>query len=189
MNQEARRDQRLFEDERWRLGAVGGDSSVFDCRGKDGERRGGSRRALHVTSPMRVIFSRRCSKRPTRPISSSSSPSSAMSSLRHHRVIIASLFLPSTAVLGESPPASPGEPSVTHLGPPPAFGAQVPHSRANPLARTSGPLKSIVEDLRDKVSDRPLHSLERGWFWGRLEVQHARIGSARLFKSDVATAF
>ncbi|KAH9916264.1 glycosyltransferase family 20-domain-containing protein [Epithele typhae] len=74
-----------------------------------------------------------------------------MSSLRHHRVIIASLFLPNTAVLGESLPSSPAaEIPPIHLGPGPAFAASSAHGRPHPLSRTSGPLKSIVEDLKDK---------------------------------------
>ncbi|KAL1937908.1 hypothetical protein VTO73DRAFT_12658 [Trametes versicolor] len=69
-----------------------------------------------------------------------------MSSLRHHRVIIASLFLPNTAVLGDSAPSSPDEPGLQT----PGFAPQTPSVR--PLVpRTPGPLKSIVEDLKDKT--------------------------------------
>lgn len=75
--------------------------------------------------------------------------SATMSSLRHHRVIIASLFLPNTAVLGDSAPSSPDEPGLQT----PGFAAQTPSVR--PLVpRTPGPLKSIVEDLKDKVRSR-----------------------------------
>ncbi|KAH9856277.1 glycosyltransferase family 20-domain-containing protein [Lenzites betulinus] len=70
-----------------------------------------------------------------------------MSSLRHHRVIIASLFLPNTAVLGDSAPSSPDE-SGTQT---PGFASQTPASRQPLLHRNSGPLKSIVEDLKDKT--------------------------------------
>ncbi|KAI0632795.1 hypothetical protein C8Q77DRAFT_847046 [Trametes polyzona] len=70
-----------------------------------------------------------------------------MSSLRHHRVIIASLFLPNTAVLGDSAPPSPDESGLQT----PGFAPPTPASRQPLLQRTSGPLKSIVEDLRDKL--------------------------------------
>jgi trehalose 6-phosphate synthase complex regulatory subunit len=64
-----------------------------------------------------------------------------MSSLRNHRVVIASLFLPNTAVLGESAPSTPDH--VTSL---PEFKAAPPTTRSQP--QRSGPLKSIVEDLK-----------------------------------------
>ncbi|KAH9948505.1 glycosyltransferase family 20-domain-containing protein [Amylocystis lapponica] len=73
--------------------------------------------------------------------SSSSNPT--MSSLRHHRIIIASLFLPTTAVLDDSNPPSPGELAQ------PSFISPTPNVRG-PLSRAAGPLKSIVEDLKDK---------------------------------------
>lgn len=73
-----------------------------------------------------------------------------MSSIRNHRVVIASLFLPNTAVLGESTPSTPDH--VTSL---PEFKTAPPTSRPNLLASKSGPLKSIVEDM--KVSDVHLH--------------------------------
>lgn len=79
-----------------------------------------------------------------------SSPSTTMSSLRHHRVIIASLFLPNTTILGDSAPPSPRDESVS---PTPAFVPPTPGAARQPLlSRPSVPLKSIVEDLRDKVS-------------------------------------
>ncbi|KAI0752115.1 glycosyltransferase family 20-domain-containing protein [Fomes fomentarius] len=71
-----------------------------------------------------------------------------MSSLRHHRVIIASLFLPNTTILGDSTPPSPRDDSVS---PTPAFVPPTPGAARQPLlSRPSGPLKSIVEDLKDK---------------------------------------
>ncbi|KAI0370930.1 hypothetical protein BV20DRAFT_966016 [Pilatotrama ljubarskyi] len=71
-----------------------------------------------------------------------------MSSLRHHRVIIASLFLPNTAVLGDSAPPSPDErPGIQT----PGFVSPTPGGRPNMLHRSTGPLKSIVEDLKDKT--------------------------------------
>ncbi|CCM06307.1 uncharacterized protein FIBRA_08558 [Fibroporia radiculosa] len=70
-----------------------------------------------------------------------------MNSLRSHRVIIASLFLPSTAVLGDSTPPSPDEIAVAPG--PPSF--LHPNSTLRPpILRAAGPLRSIVEDLRDK---------------------------------------
>ena len=85
-------------------------------------------------------------------------------SYRNHRVVIASLFLPSTAVLGESAPSTPdlyplsttpGRPRLLGLptevpGTPPAvLQPYTPgHSRKTSLP---APMKSIVEDLKDKV--------------------------------------
>lgn len=83
-----------------------------------------------------------------------------MSSLRHHRVIIASLFLPNTAVLGESTPSSPNESALGPLVPPsPSLLTPATPARAPLLSRPTGPLKSIVEDLRDKVSTRTRYLL------------------------------
>ncbi|KZT21795.1 glycosyltransferase family 20 protein [Neolentinus lepideus HHB14362 ss-1] len=73
-----------------------------------------------------------------------------MSSWRNHRVVIASLFLPTTAALGESPPASPDQaaqeitftPNNFKLGDPPR----------SPLPQRPGPLKSIVEDLKSRTA-------------------------------------
>lgn len=76
--------------------------------------------------------------------------SPTMSSLRHHRVIIASLFLPNTAVLGDSAPSSPDEPGLQT----PGFAPQTPSVRPPLAPRATGPLKSIVEDLKDKVRSR-----------------------------------
>jgi hypothetical protein len=75
-----------------------------------------------------------------------------MSSLRNHRVIIASLFLPTTAVLGESSPPTPdiyarevGASATQDLGGrPPAF----KHASSRSLGSTPAPLKSIVDDLK-----------------------------------------
>jgi len=76
-----------------------------------------------------------------------------MSSFRNHRVIIASLFLPNTAVFGESSPSTP----ELHSNKPvkvPNFSLSEPVLKI-PLpvtpSRLSGPPKSIVEDLKDKV--------------------------------------
>lgn len=67
-----------------------------------------------------------------------------MSSLRNHRIVIASLFLPNTAILGESEPSTPDD-RVTAL---PEFKLVLPSGRQpnKPLALTS-----IVEDLKNKV--------------------------------------
>ncbi|PFH45853.1 glycosyltransferase family 20 protein [Amanita thiersii Skay4041] len=110
-----------------------------------------------------------------------------MSSFRNHRVIVASLFLPTTAVLGETPPATPEKHvhaptvSISAAAAVAASTASVNHvdknklnspSVASPMPRrpsysghsrhpsaagqglavgsTLGPLKSIVEDLKDK---------------------------------------
>lgn len=81
-----------------------------------------------------------------------------MTSLRNHRVVIASLFLPTTAVLGESTPATP-EIQVAQ----PEFIPKFPSSSEKKPARTLPthtrqtsaslipPIRSIVEDLKDKV--------------------------------------
>lgn len=85
------------------------------------------------------------------------------SSFRNQRVVIASLFLPTTAVLGESAPPSPGQPN------PPLPGLAIPASAFRlpdktkqptgtetsrphtPKPSISGPPRSIVDDLKDKV--------------------------------------
>lgn len=76
-----------------------------------------------------------------------------MSSLRNHRVIIASLFLPTTAVPGESSPPTPdiyarevGTTAATQDlgGRPPAF----KHASSRSIGSTPAPLKSIVDDLK-----------------------------------------
>jgi hypothetical protein len=74
-----------------------------------------------------------------------------MSSYRNHRVIIATLFLPQTAVLGESPPQTPN-PLPTHLALPSLFNLKIPERPPYGRNKGSAPLKSIVEDMRDKVS-------------------------------------
>jgi trehalose 6-phosphate synthase/phosphatase len=82
-----------------------------------------------------------------------------MSSFRNHRVVIASLFLPNTAVLGgESHPSTPEGTAVHSPLPLPAafpghskdqgFKLSLPPSRT----RTPAPILSIVEDLKDKAS-------------------------------------
>ena len=85
-----------------------------------------------------------------------------MASFRNHRVVIASLFLPTTPVLGESPPLTPDQaddddvlvssPSETtvhavaqRLADSSVFSS---HSRQSSL---NIPIKSIVDDLKDKV--------------------------------------
>ncbi len=89
-----------------------------------------------------------------------------MSSFRHHRVVIASLFLPNTAILGDSFPPTPiteadERPAPVHSPRPTAFHGHS-HSSSKDLgfklsvppsrARTPAPILSIVEDLKDKVS-------------------------------------
>ena len=94
-----------------------------------------------------------------------------MASFRNHRIVIASLFLPTTAVLGESPPVTPEHlhsvadagpestiPAVTQrltaeLSPKkgslkPSLVLNAAHSRQH---SQSVPFKSIVDDLKDKV--------------------------------------
>jgi trehalose 6-phosphate synthase complex regulatory subunit len=81
-----------------------------------------------------------------------------MSSFRSHRVVIASLFLPNTVVLGESHPSTPEGTAVHSLLSLPAvfpghtrdqgFKLSLPTSRV----RTPAPILSIVEDLKDKAS-------------------------------------
>ena len=106
------------------------------------------RPALHVTSPMRTIVRSKVHRARLLRLCSLSLPAATMSSLRHHRVIIASLFLPNTTVIGESAPATPAHESA----PTPAFATPATPARQPLLPRQSGPLRSIVEDLRDKVS-------------------------------------
>ncbi|KAG6377935.1 glycosyltransferase family 20 protein [Boletus reticuloceps] len=76
-----------------------------------------------------------------------------MSSLRNHRVVIASLFLPTTAVLGESNPPTP---SIHVQDPSPAKpnGSSNPPFRHQPSKSLGGntPLKSIVEDLKSRAT-------------------------------------
>ncbi|KAJ8489164.1 hypothetical protein ONZ45_g13684 [Pleurotus djamor] len=93
-----------------------------------------------------------------------------MSTFRNHRIVIASLFLPKTAVLGDSGPSTPDK----QLREPPALaipssafrnidkskptrpGGSAPRTRSSSVtnalaASMPGPLKSIVEDLQDKT--------------------------------------
>ena len=93
------------------------------------------------------------SSRPSTALGDSHSSSrTTMSSLRHHRIIIASLFLPNTTVLGDSAPSSPDEsPSHSLASSTPALLNSTTPARGSLLARPPGPLRSIVEDLRDKV--------------------------------------
>ncbi|THH21691.1 hypothetical protein EUX98_g8296 [Antrodiella citrinella] len=69
-----------------------------------------------------------------------------MSSLRNQRAIIATLFLPNTAVLGDSAPSTPGDHVSSNV---PFKGSHTPTQRPS-LLNKPGPLKSIVEDLKDK---------------------------------------
>ena len=75
-----------------------------------------------------------------------------MTSLRNHRVIIASLFLPTTAVLGESNPPTPSvhaqdpDSSLPELADKPN-GSPFRHQHSRSLGGNQ-PLKSIVEDLK-----------------------------------------
>ncbi|KAF8200267.1 alpha,alpha-trehalose-phosphate synthase [Pholiota molesta] len=89
-----------------------------------------------------------------------------MSSFRNHRVVIATLFLPTSAVLGESAPPTP-EPrplqddaattipavahrlaSVAESGKPLKPSLITSHKTHTRAASASGPLKSIVDDLK-----------------------------------------
>jgi trehalose 6-phosphate synthase/phosphatase len=76
-----------------------------------------------------------------------------MSSLRNHRVVIASLFLPNTAVLGESHPPTPVH---SPLPLPDVFPSHAKDQGFKlalpPRTRTPAPILSIVEDLKDKAS-------------------------------------
>lgn len=83
----------------------------------------------------------------------------SMSSVRNHRILIASLFLPTTAVLG---PDNSQAATPTTTAPRPSA-ARLLSSAAATRAGTPGlkphpghlaPFKSIVDDLRDKVRDR-----------------------------------
>ena len=79
-----------------------------------------------------------------------------MSSLRNHRVVIASLFLPNTVVLGESHPPTPDVHSE-ELPLPDVFPGHAKEQGFKltlppPKPRTSAPILSIVDDLKDKAS-------------------------------------
>ncbi|KAI0315017.1 alpha-trehalose-phosphate synthase [Amylostereum chailletii] len=71
-----------------------------------------------------------------------------MASLKNHRVVIASLFLPNTAILGESHPSTPELHAVPQLPGPANINMPKPMEPRRPKAQ--GPLKSIVDDLKDK---------------------------------------
>lgn len=75
---------------------------------------------------------------------------STMSSYRNHRVIIATLFLPQTAVLGDSPPHTPN-PLSRQLPLSSLFNLKIPERPSYGRNKGPAPLKSIVEDMRDKV--------------------------------------
>jgi trehalose 6-phosphate synthase complex regulatory subunit len=81
-----------------------------------------------------------------------------MSSFRNHRIVIASLFLPNTVVLGESHPSTPEGTAVQPpLSLPSAFPGHTKDQGFNlslppSKVRTPGPIFSIVEDLKDKAS-------------------------------------
>ena len=94
-----------------------------------------------------------------------------MSSFRNHRIVIASLFLPTIAVVEESTPPTPEQPFGDSLdGTISAVADRLniavdPVAKSKPLkgsiltannhhrqpSASSSPLKSIVEDLKDKV--------------------------------------
>ena len=84
-----------------------------------------------------------------------------MSSLRNHRVVIASLFLPNTVVLGESHPPTPDPDVHSGLPLPDVFAGHVKEQGFKltlppPKTRTPAPILSIVDDLKDKASvDHP----------------------------------
>jgi hypothetical protein len=104
-----------------------------------------------------------------------------MSSLKSHRVVIASLFLPNTVVLGESHPPSPSPtPDVrSELPLPDVFPSHAKEqgfklSLPPPRTRTPAPILSIVDDLKDKASMGPLASLRFCSFDCRLVERHGR---------------
>ena len=63
-------------------------------------------------------------------------------------MVIATLILPNTAVLGDSAPSTPDD----HVVSLPAFKSGPPSARPSLAVNKPGPLKSIVDDLRDRVS-------------------------------------
>lgn len=97
-----------------------------------------------------------------------------MSSLRHHRVLVASLFLPTTAVLGDDP----AELSATDVLSSPFISSSPPARSSLMGAAKSGPLKSIVEDLRDKVrlTSSALHLCRKT----HLLMQYMRLACSRV---------
>ena len=80
-----------------------------------------------------------------------------MTSLRNHRVIIASLFLPTTAVLGESNPPTPSIHAQDPAPSPPLASPPFRHQHSGSLGGNQ-PLKSIVEDLKVRPLTRPFAS-------------------------------
>ena len=66
-------------------------------------------------------------------------------------MVIASLFLPQTVMLGESPPQTP-HPVPTRLPLSSLFNLKIPERPPYGRNKVPAPLKSIVEDMRDKVS-------------------------------------
>ena len=99
------------------------------------------------------------------------STQSSMSSFRNHRIVIASLFLPTIPVLGESGPPTPEQPIQDNVqstisavanrlvaanictDPKPLRPSIITTSNhKRQLSANNGPLKSIVEDLKDKVT-------------------------------------
>ena len=100
------------------------------------------------------------------------SQQSSMSSFRNHRIVIASLFLPTIAVIEDSSPSTPEQFTDDHLDKTISavadrlVGVNIavdPIAKSKPLKSiittnihhrqpsASSPLKSIVEDLKDKV--------------------------------------
>ena len=107
------------------------------------------------------------------------SQQSSMSSFRNHRIVIASLFLPTIAVIEDSTPPTPDQPIDDNLDKTisavadrlvTANIAVEPVAKSKPLKSiittnihhrqpiVSSPLKSIVEDLKDKVYVIVLHN-------------------------------
>jgi hypothetical protein len=117
-----------------------------------------------------------------------------MSSLKNHRVVIASLFLPNTVVLGESHPPSPcPTPDVrSDLPLPDVFPSHAKEqafklSLPSPRTRTPAPILSIVDDLKDKASMgplAPLRFLSNVALWGGMPgptlIQTCRVVSLAL---------
>ncbi|KAJ7581039.1 glycosyltransferase family 20 protein [Mycena floridula] len=80
----------------------------------------------------------------------SSSAQGTGSSFRSHRIIVASLFLPNTITVVQSTTVTPtGKPARAPATVPAAVKASAP---TIPAARKSFPLRSIVDDLKDKAT-------------------------------------
>ncbi|THH17685.1 hypothetical protein EW146_g3181 [Bondarzewia mesenterica] len=88
-----------------------------------------------------------------------------MSSFRNHRIIIASLFLPNTAILGESHPSTPEIAPIPSPSNPLFKQFKLTEAKLKmprPSApRAAVPLKSIVEDLKDKFRRRTVKYLPK----------------------------